>query len=82
LRATSLFELAAELGLDILPEHDGLGIFAAEGDPELDQKAQAVAARFGDNCLRLFGFRAVVKVALIAYASQICSPSRIIKADK
>ena len=57
-----LFELAAELEIDILPEHDGLGIFAAEGDPELDQKTQALAARIGDNCLRLFGFRAVVKV--------------------
>ena len=57
-----LFELAAGLGLDLLPEHDGLGIFAAEGDPELDQKAQALAARIGNNCLRLFGFRAVVKV--------------------
>ncbi len=39
-----LFELAAELGLDILPEHDGAGLFCAEGDPELDQKAQALAA--------------------------------------
>jgi len=57
-----LFELAAELGIDILPEHDGLGIFAAEGDPELDQKAQVLAARIGDKCLKLFGFKAVVKV--------------------
>ena len=57
-----IFELAAELGLDILAEHDGLGVFAAEGDPDVDQKAQALAARIGDNCLRLFGFRAVVKV--------------------
>ena len=57
-----LFDLSAQLGVDILPEHDGLGIFAAEGDPEIDKKARALAARIGDSCLRLFGFRAVVKV--------------------
>ena len=38
------------------------GLFSAEGDLDVDQKAQALAARIGDNCLRLFGFRAVVKV--------------------
>ena len=57
-----LFDLAAQLGVGILPEHDGLDIFAEEGDPDVDQKAQVLAARIGDNCLRLFGFRAVVKV--------------------
>ena len=57
-----LFDLAAQLGVDILPEHDGLDIFAEEGDPEIDKKAQELVARIGDNCLRLFGFRAVVKV--------------------
>ena len=61
-----LFELAVELGLDIISEHDGYGVFAAEGDPEVDQKAQALAARIGDNCLRLFGFRAVVKVEAVS----------------
>jgi hypothetical protein len=60
-----IFELAAELGLDILPEHGGLGIFAAEGDPEIDKKARALAARIGDNCLRLFGFRVVVKAKAV-----------------
>ena len=58
-----LFELAAELGLDILAEHDGLGIFAAEGDPDVDQKAHALATRIVDNCLTLFGFRAVGKAS-------------------
>ena len=57
-----IFELAAELGLDILAEHDGYAIFATEGDPDVDQKTQALAVRIGDNCLRLFGFRVVVKV--------------------
>jgi hypothetical protein len=36
--------------------------FTAEGDPDVDQNAQALAARIGDNCLRVFGIRAVVKV--------------------
>ena len=31
-------------------------------DDLVAQKAQALAARIGDNCLRLFGFRAVVKI--------------------
>lgn len=57
-----LFELAAELEIDILPEPDGLGVFAAEGDLDVDEKAQALAARIENNCLRLFGFRTVVKV--------------------
>ena len=57
-----LFDLAAELEIDILPEPDGLGVFAAEGDPDVDQKAQALAARIGNNYMRLFGFRTVVKV--------------------
>ena len=57
-----IVELAAELGLDILAEHDGYAIFATEGDPDVDQKTQALAVRIGDNCLRLFGFRVVVKV--------------------
>lgn len=57
-----LILLAESLGLDIIFEHDGFAGFTAEGDPEIDQKAQAVAARIGDNCLRLFGFRAVVKI--------------------
>ena len=58
-----LFELAAELGIEILPEHDGLGVFAAERDPDIDQKALALAARIEDICLRLFGFRAVGKAS-------------------
>jgi hypothetical protein len=41
-------------------------LFAAEGDQELDQKTEALAARIGDNCLRLFGFRAVVKVEAVS----------------
>ncbi len=57
-----LILLAESLGLDIISEHDGLGVFASEDDLNVDQKAQALAARIGDNCLRLFGFRAVVKV--------------------
>jgi hypothetical protein len=57
-----LILLAESLGLDVISEHDGFAGFAAEGDPDVDQKAQALAARIGDNCLRLFGFRAVVKV--------------------
>ena len=54
--------MAESLGLDIISEHDGCGVFAVDGDPEVDQKAQVLAARIGDNCLRLFGFKAVVKV--------------------
>jgi hypothetical protein len=60
-----LILLAESLGLDMVFERDGAILFSAEGDPELDQKAHALAMRIVDNCLRLFGFKAVVKVKLV-----------------
>ena len=61
----ALFDLAASLGVEILTEHDGLAVFATEGDPDVDRKAQVLATRIQDMALKLFGVTAVLKVKTV-----------------
>jgi hypothetical protein len=61
----ALFDLAARLGVEILPEHDGLAVFATEGDPDVDRKAQVLATGIQDMAFNLFGVTAVLKVKTV-----------------
>lgn len=38
------FELAESLGLEVLPEHDGLGVFADAADPDVAAKVDEVGS--------------------------------------
>ncbi len=56
------FELADRLGLEILPEHDGLGVFADAADPEVATKVDVLREVVQRNCMNSFGIKPVVTV--------------------
>ena len=56
------FELADQLGLEVLPEHDGLGVFADAADPDVAAKVDELRDAVQRNCLNSFGIKPVVTV--------------------
>jgi hypothetical protein len=50
------------MGLEVLTEHDGLGIFSDENDSELDQKVEKLRNWIQVRSLRLFGLKVQVKI--------------------
>jgi len=57
-----LILLAESMGLEVLTEHDGLGIFSDENDSELDQKVEKLRNWIQVRSLRLFGLKVQVKI--------------------
>ena len=56
------FDLADQLGLEVLPEHDGLGVFADAADPDVAAKVDELRDAVQRNCLNSFGIKPVVTV--------------------
>jgi len=56
-----LCDLADRLGIKVISEHDGVGVFAADDDIGLDGKLKRLAAHIEANSIRLFGVPVVVK---------------------
>ena len=56
------FQLADKLGLEVLPEHDGLGIFADAADPQVTSKVDALRKAVQQVSLNTFGIKPVVTV--------------------
>jgi hypothetical protein len=56
------FELADRLGLEILPEHEGLGVFDDAADPEVATKVDVLREVVQRNCMNSFGIKPVVTV--------------------
>jgi len=57
-----LILLAESMGLEVLTEHDGLGLFGDEGDSELDTKVENLREWIQDRSVALFGIRVQVKI--------------------
>ncbi len=57
-----LCSLAESLGVKIMSEHDGVGVFAADDDTGLENKLPTLAAQIEASSIRLFGVPVVVKV--------------------
>jgi len=56
------FQLADKLGLEVLPEHDGLGIFADAADPQVASKVDALREAVQQDSLNTFGIKPVITV--------------------
>jgi len=56
-----LYERAEALGLKVMPEHDGFGIFADCEGPELDAKADSLSAYLRSLSVHWFGVPIVLK---------------------
>jgi len=56
-----LILLAESMGLEVLTEHDGLGLFGDEGDPDLDTKVGNLRDWIQGKSVALFGLRVQVK---------------------
>lgn len=57
-----LILLAESMGLDAIPEHDGLGIFAEENDSELNAKVEKLREWIQEKSVALFGLKVQVKI--------------------
>lgn len=57
-----LILLAESLGLEVLTEHDGIGIFAEENDSELEAKAGKLRDWVQEKSVALFGLKVQVKI--------------------
>jgi len=57
-----LILLAESMGLEVLTEHDGLGLFGDEGDPDLDTKVGNLRDWIQEKSVALFGLRVQVKI--------------------
>ena len=57
-----LILLAESMGLDVLVEHDGIGVFAEEKDSDLDAKILKLKSWIRDRSVALFGVKAQVKI--------------------
>jgi len=62
------FKLADQLGLEILPEHDGYGVFADADDPDLDAKVDALREAVQKDCINSYGITPVITVKPIGLA--------------
>ena len=58
-----LILLAESMGLEVLTEHDGLGLFGDEGDPDLDTKVGNLRDWIQEKSVALFGMRLQVKIS-------------------
>jgi hypothetical protein len=56
------FKLADQLGLEILPEHDGYGVFADADDPDLAAKVDALREAVQKDCINSYGITPVITV--------------------
>ena len=56
------FELADRLGLEILPEHDGVGVFGDAEDHEMAAKVDVLREAIQRDCLNSFGIKPVITV--------------------
>ena len=57
-----LILLAEGMGLDVLGEHDGIGVFAEEKDSDLDAKILKLKNWIQDRSVALFGLKVQVKI--------------------
>ena len=57
-----LILLAESMGLDAIPEHDGLGIFAEENDSKLNAKVEKLREWIQEKSVALFGIKVQVKI--------------------
>ncbi len=57
-----LILLAESMGLEVLTEHDGLGIFSDENDSELNQKVEKLRNWIQKKSVALFGLKVQVKI--------------------
>lgn len=57
-----LILLAESMGLEVLTEHDGLGLFGDEGDPDLDTKVGNLRDWIQEKSVALFGLKVQVKI--------------------
>ena len=57
-----LILLAESMGLEVLTEHDGLGLFGDEGDPDLDTKVRNLRDWIQEKSVALFGLKVQVKI--------------------
>jgi hypothetical protein len=57
-----LILLAESMGLDVLGEHDGIGVFAEEKDSDIDAKIVKLKSWIQDRSVALFGVKAQVKI--------------------
>jgi hypothetical protein len=60
-----LYDQANLLGVKIMPEHDGVGVFAKEDDKELPMKLEALAKYLQSYSKKLFGVPVVVKTKYV-----------------
>ena len=58
-----LILLAESMGLEVLTEHDGLGLFGDEGDPDLDTKVGNLRDWIQEKSVALFGMRLQAKIS-------------------
>jgi hypothetical protein len=58
-----LILLVESMGLEVLTEHDGLGLFRDEGDPDLDTKIENLRDWIQEKSVALFGMRLQVKIS-------------------
>ena len=56
------FQLADQLGLEVLPEHDGLGVFADADDHDITAKVDVLREAIQRDCLNSFGIKSVITV--------------------
>ena len=56
------FELADRLGLEILPEHDGVGVFGDADDHDITAKVDVLREAIQRDCLNSFGIKPVITV--------------------
>jgi hypothetical protein len=56
------FELADRLGLEILPEHDGVGVFGDADDHDIAAKVDVLREAIQRDCLNSFGIKPVITV--------------------
>ena len=56
------FKLADRLGLEILPEHDGVGVFGDADDHEIAAKVDVLREAIQRDCLNSFGIKPVITV--------------------
>ncbi len=57
-----LILLVEGMGLDVLGEHDGIGVFAEEKDSDLDAKILKLKNWIQDRSVALFGLKVQVKI--------------------
>lgn len=61
-----LFDHATQLGIEkIMPEHDGLGVFAKDDDQELRSKLKALADYLQAYSVRQFGVPVIIKTKMV-----------------